>query len=219
MQQQAKIFLADERGVTNSEWFRSYNTFNFGNYTNEHKVPVQNLYVCNDDTLAGEKSITLAVDELTTIIILPIAGAIEYKDSTGVTILINSGQLYSIILAKGNSYSITNPYSNQLVNFLQLWYKATDNNNVGLINFNIDAFKNTLVTTTLTSPAFFIGKFDGRKEIIFDTTATVFAFIVQGAFEVEGILLHARDGLALWHYSAIEVEALSNDAIIILLKI
>jgi len=42
---------------------------------------------------------------------------------------------------------------------------------------------------------------------------------LEGAFEVEGRLLHARDGLALWETEKVELEALSNDAIILVMEI
>jgi len=44
-------------------------------------------------------------------------------------------------------------------------------------------------------------------------------FVLEGAFEAEGRLLHSRDGLALWDTNEIEIEALSNDAIILLIEI
>ena len=43
--------------------------------------------------------------------------------------------------------------------------------------------------------------------------------VIEGAFEVHGRLLHARDGLALWDTSIAEIEALSNDAIILLVEL
>lgn len=49
---------------------------------------------------------------------------------------------------------------------------------------------------------------------------SLFVFIIQGVFEVQGRLLHARDGLGLWNEAnEIELEALSNDAIILLIEL
>ncbi len=45
-----------------------------------------------------------------------------------------------------------------------------------------------------------------------------FAFVLAGAFETEGRLLHERDGLAIWDTDKIEMEALSNDAMILLIE-
>ncbi len=33
----AKIFLAEDRGLNETPWFRSFNTFNFGQYQLEQK--------------------------------------------------------------------------------------------------------------------------------------------------------------------------------------
>ena len=46
-----------------------------------------------------------------------------------------------------------------------------------------------------------------------------FAFVIEGAFELEGRLLHARDGLALWNLEKIEWEALSGGAILLVLQV
>ncbi len=38
-QTEAKIFLTDQRGLTEFPWFRSFHTFNFGKYFDENKTP------------------------------------------------------------------------------------------------------------------------------------------------------------------------------------
>lgn len=43
--------------------------------------------------------------------------------------------------------------------------------------------------------------------------------MIEGVFEVQGTLLHARDGLAIWEAEEVEMEALSNDAIIFLIEL
>ena len=67
-----------------------------------------------------------------------------------------------------------------------------------------------------------IGKFSGRGETIYklpNRNSGLFAFVIEGAFEVEGRLLHARDGLTLWETEEAEMEALSNDAIVLLIEL
>jgi quercetin 2,3-dioxygenase len=219
--QHAKIFLAEERSVTETEWFRSYNTFNFGNNYNEHKTPVEKLYVCSDDTLAGSRSFTLTVNEPTQIMLLPVVGAVEFKKNDNETLLINSGQLLHTFVTNGDVFEITNPYPAELVNFLQFWIKGEEAAATQIFSFNIDDNKNKLQHVT-AKPLLHIVKLNGRKEIIYNPSQKgncVFAVAVQGAFETEGILLHPRDGVAFWNYTQIETEALSNDAIIILMEV
>lgn len=48
---------------------------------------------------------------------------------------------------------------------------------------------------------------------------SLFVFVVQGAFEVQYRLLEGGDGLALWALSQTEIEALSDEAILLLLEL
>lgn len=219
MNRQAKLFLAEERGVTETEWFRSYSTFNFGNYYNEHKTAAEKLYVCNDDTLAGGKSLSLSVDEDTLVFIIPVVGAVSYKRNGRAAKLINSGEVFNALLCKGDVFEISNPYEHELVNFLQLWIKSGGSVTAQEqpVAFNIHAAKNKMVAIPLALPVS-IAQMDGRNELIYTPAGKdncVFSFVIQGAFEVEGILLHPKDAAAFWNYEQVEMEALSNNAIIL----
>jgi len=46
----------------------------------------------------------------------------------------------------------------------------------------------------------------------------VYVFVIEGAFEVQNRLLHARDGLSLSSATEVEFEALSNDAMLLILE-
>lgn len=68
----------------------------------------------------------------------------------------------------------------------------------------------------------FIGLFDGRKEGTFtlkNPRNGVFAFVLSGAFEIEDRLLEAKDGLALKVTHKIEWEALSENAILLVIEV
>jgi quercetin 2,3-dioxygenase len=225
MEQQAKIFLSDERGIMQLDWFRSFTTFNFGNYQQEHKTPVNRLYVLNDDTLAGGKSMHLQVEENSILILLPVVGAVEYTDSNGNTGITGAGCLQMTMLPAGTNYTVTNPYTNDLVNFLQVWIKAANvftETPFQKFSFDLDEHKNYFISSKLEAGiVFHIAKLNGRQKatVQFSNHITAaFAFVIEGAFELEERLLHARDGLALWNSNQAEMEALSNDAIIFMLE-
>lgn len=221
----AKIFLSDERGLNQLDWFRSFATFNFGNYQNEFKTPVNRLYLLNDDTLAAGKSIKLEVGENSMLILLPVAGAVEYRDTMGNAGITDAGCLQMVLLPAGSSYTVTNPYANDLVNFLQVCIKAANVFTESLFqkfSFDLDEHKNYFISSPLeTGVVFHIAKLKGRQKATVqfsNNTTTAFAFVIEGAFELEERLLHARDGLALWNSKQAEMEALSNDAIILILE-
>lgn len=222
MTRQAKIFLAEERGVTENEWSRSYHSFSFGGYYSVHKAPVENLYVCNDDTLADGHCFFETASEYSALIILPVAGSVNFKKNNKESVLINPGEVFSCSLNPGDQFSITNPYEHELVNFIR--YQLSVNKDAEqyeqCFTFSLHTGKNELLQIPLRH-RFAIAKLDGRKELVYNSgnkPGCIFAFVIQGAFEMEGILLHPRDGAAFWNYPHTEMEALSNEAIIVLLE-
>ncbi|HKO78942.1 MAG TPA: pirin family protein, partial [Chitinophagaceae bacterium] len=123
-QAKGKMFLADERGLNETEWFQSWNTFNFGKYFNENKNPFGDLYVVNDNILEAGRSLRMVIEEHSYVILVPVAGAIAYKCNLGSQTLIAAGQAQVLDLAKDAVIEITNPFKEGLVNFLQLWIRA-----------------------------------------------------------------------------------------------
>jgi quercetin 2,3-dioxygenase len=227
----AKMFLADERGLNETEWLRSLNTFNFGKYFNEYKHPFGDIYVVNDDTLDAGRSLRMLIEEYSYVILLPVIGAIAYKDGSGNDDLIAAGQVKILTVAKGETIEISNPFDEGLINFLQVWIKAdTERATKGsyISTYNVNKCLNGLLKISpaslgASSLPFIvsIGKFDGRGETTYhvkNKKAGLFIFAIEGAFEVEGRLLHARDSLALWETERVEMEALSNDAIILVVE-
>lgn len=230
-QTNAKIFLADERGLNQTDWFRSCNTFNFGQYFNQHKTPFGGIYVFNDDIIDGGHSLQMQIEEDSFVILLPVYGAIEYNIMQGQSGLLAAGQLQLLMAEKGTSLTINNPFSDTTVNFIQIWIKADHFPtavNTSAVTYDVNKFMNCLVQVTPTVVeevaipfSVSIGKFSGRGETVHPvrkSNAGFFVFVLQGAFEVEGRLLHARDGLALWGTEEAEMEAFSNDALLLAIE-
>ena len=225
-QSKGKMFLTDERGLNQMDWYRSYNTFNFGSYQHAHKAPFSNLYVLNDDTLAAGKSVSMTIEEDSDIILIPIVGAIKYKDSLGNKAVIEPGEVHVLDIPAGAGIELINPYENELINFLQLWIKTPGKNiytHPKVSKFSLTYSKNQLVEIFNQAGATgYMGQFDGRAETIYqlgDIKNNVFAFVIDGAFEMQYRLLHARDGLVLWDIDEVEMEALSNEAIMMIIEI
>jgi len=228
----AKIFLADERGMNETNWSRSQATFNFGKYFNENKTSFGDLYVVNDEVLDAGHSLTVSIGEHSYVILLPVMGAIAVKDSSGNETLVAAGQIQGLFVEYGDSIGISNPFDEGLVNFLQFRIRVDRTGPApksDLYTYNVNECKNSLLTISPVSLgesgltfSISIGKFDGRGEANYrlkNNGAGLFVFAIEGAFEVQGTLLHERDGLALWDAEEAEMEALSNDAIIFLLEL
>ncbi|GAB4036441.1 pirin family protein [Spirosoma gilvum] len=237
-QTQAQIYLSDQRGCSQLDFFRSYHSFNFGTYAEESRQPFGALQVLNDDVLKAGHSVCMQVAQHTEVVILPLVGGLEYRSDVGRGFL-EAGQVLILSLVPGMEYEISNPYKVETINYLALWLtNSSDGFCSGSQQFSFDfRTKNALLplfdvtADTYKRSAFrgFIGRYGGRQEGIYPVQSStngeqatgVYVFVLSGAFEVQNRLLHERDGLALLdiQHGEVDFEALSNDAMLLLLEV
>jgi len=221
-----KIFLADERGLTETSALRRYSTFNFEKYSSEHKEAYGNLFLCNDESIVGGKVTFFLCKEDSLQIFMPITGGIDIV-ANGKEFALETGQVQVLNMGKGEVLEISNPYQNDVINYMQFGIK-TDmflmRASEMLFGFDFEKNQNQLLEIISNPKLPFklsAGIFAGREEAVYKMQSPnhqFYAFIIDGAFEIEGHLTHARDGLALWDIEQVELEALSNNAIVVVLE-
>ena len=219
-QADATIYLAAQRGCSQTAQYRSYRTLNFGNYFNETKKPVGRVLALNEETFAGEATQPYHVSENTTVLILPLVGITIVKTKSGIQ-YVEAGQAYTFFVELGDGYEISNPYRAELICFLHIWIRSDLPISVTQ-NLDLQKQQNQLLSLTperTTRPGV-VGQFEARQEGTYTTTNpdAVLVFVVEGVFEVENRLLQQGDALALRHVGSLEFEALSRDAIILILE-
>lgn len=207
-----KIFLASKRSHIETEIFRSFNSF-----TNNSIFG--SMHYLKDETLAGGKTTKIDVEKDMCIVLLPVIGTIYSRRK-----LLSAGEAGVFYLVAGDSLEINNPFTDDMVNYILICFtNELHHNHSRDYSFNIDQHKNSLKEICREKNFnICIGKFDGRNEVLYNLYSEnngVFAFVVQGAFEVQYRLMETKDGLALWNTSQIDLEALSNEAIILLIEL
>lgn len=81
--------------------------------------------------------------------------------------------------------------------------------------------KNQLIAAEGFAKMISAGVYDSRTKdelIPKQESSHVFVFVLNGSFEVEGRLMEYRDGLLLWSIAAIEIEALSEMAVLLTIE-
>lgn len=224
-----KIFLAEQRGLLETSEVRRYSTFSFGPYVHAHKQPLDSLYGVNEEMLAGGTATSLAVPTDSYVLLLPITGAVTAQTAAAAaptTVDVEQVQLSRV--PAHTTLHLTNPYTAEVVRYVQLFLTAAQPVTTAaeqVFSFSFAAIENQLAT--LLPPAagrpfgVHLGRFSGRREVVYtlrNEASRFFALVLAGAFEVEGRLLHAGDGLALWDVAAVELEALSNGAIVLVVE-
>ena len=226
----AQIYLESLRGRFQANGFQSFRTFNFEEYRAVDREAFGTLEVLNDEMLMPECSHELKVERFCQVILLPIVGAIEVGEKGREPTFVNSGEALFLPAAEDKHYTITNPYPDEAINYLQArindgQFLSTPMSLSG-ITTRFDLRETNVLHPVRgyngSSAHLFIGQYDGRAEGVFTSgnpRHNAFIFVIEGAFEVQNRLLERRDGLALGNAEEIEFEALSNGAIILVIDV
>lgn len=221
-----KIFLDDQRGFTQNDIQQRYCTFNFGDFRREGKEPFCNLYTLNDEVLsAGSVSKQTALHN-NYLLLVPITGSIIYTDNIR-WLELEPGEALMVPMIEGTDFKISNSYPTNWVNYLRIEIKC-DGLFAGMaarFRFDLEERPGQLIPLINSAALPFklhIGRFAGREEAVYcpaNQSSKTFSFVIAGAFELQNRLLHERDGLALWDAGCVEAEALSNNAILLIIEL
>jgi hypothetical protein len=224
-----KIFVADQRGLVQTASFQRHATLNFGDFYHEHRQPLGHLLAVNEESLAGGATLALSATETVHVVLLPITGTVEVLLANE-TLASAVEQVRVLTLPAGATFRLRNPYPDHLISLLHLWVRADapvsapTARPAASFTFGglADRLAPLLPATAELPFTLSLGRFAGRREATYALAPgrLFFGCVLAGAFEVEGRLLHAQDGLALWDAAApIELEALSNDALLLVLDV
>lgn len=219
---QAKIFLADQRGLCERSSFKRWSTLSFEGFNDATKGAENQLYFLNDEQLVGGQKTCFTVERNSYIVILPVTGSVIYLDDSENETDVNVEEAIIVYVEKNTDITLINPFKNEVINYICLGINAEEPmpNNPRFYHFD---FSHQNYLHSISSPdlpfQLSIGCFEGRKEAIcaLANYTKLFAFVITGAFEIEGRLLHEKDGLAIWDTKTVELEALSNHAVVLTL--
>ncbi|NCD68419.1 pirin family protein [Mucilaginibacter agri] len=224
-----RIYLADQRGIKENAAIKQFSTFNYGTYQDDSRTPFGRLKLVNDSVLAAGRSVFIGGNTASYIILVPITGELIFKNAYDHPITLNVGNIYVSYLPEGGFFELTNPYDTDWINFLHLQIVSTEEvlgSVSALYSFDFAIHSDELIPVIHSDSGLpfliQIGQFSGRSEALYhlkDAKSKIFAFVIAGAFEMEGRLLHQRDSLALWDTTSTDIEALSNNAVILTVEI
>lgn len=223
----ATIFKSAQREAEETSTYKCFYTFNSSNHQNELKTSFGPLKFLNEELLSPQGSITYTAEENSQIILLPIAGALNYSNSNQDEILVKSEQIKILETGKTLSYTVNNPFEQEWIHYLHIGFNTGKTHSAAQSLLQDIEFKkmNELVcfnSAQQTDHLGYIGIYEGRSEGTYTIKKAgngIFVYVIKGAFEVQGRLLEQKDGLSLWDIEKIEFEALSSNAIILLLEV
>lgn len=229
-QNPAQIFKAHTRDRIENETHRLQATFNFNEFSAGTKNTFGALTALNDETLAPKKAIERKLPPETLVMVLPLVGAVQCTFTAKEPTIVVPGEAFSFSTKQGATINIENPYDESLVNFIFITFSniyppdvlLPDDFLIARTNLSEKNVFHKLLEVIHSGFSTQLALFSGRAENNYHITNksnAVFAFVISGAFEIQGRLLEERDGLGLWGIEEVEIEALSENAILLLIEI
>ena len=230
------LHKASSRGHADHGWLNSYHTFSFAGYHNPERVHFGMLRVLNDDTVQAGQGFGTHPHNDMEIVSIPLEGDLEHKDSMGNKTVIRHGDVQVMSAGTGVYHSEYNHNNDRQVKFLQIWV-FPDRKGVtpryDQITLDVNDRRNKF--QQVVSPNaddegvwvhqdawFHLGQFDKDFSLNYDVKKTgngVYAFVLNGEFEIDGQKLETRDGYGMWDLDKFSVKALTQDAEILLMEV
>ena len=116
-----KIRPANERGKTRTSWLDSNHTFSFNRYFDPRYTGFRDLVVINEDFVAPGKGFGTHSHSNMEILSYVVDGALEHRDSSGGSGVIQRNELQRMTAGTGVSHSESNRSPIEPVHFLQIW--------------------------------------------------------------------------------------------------
>lgn len=230
------LFSAESRGRSIHDWLESYHTFSFADYHNPERIHFGALRVLNDDRVAPGKGFGTHAHDNFEIVSIPLSGDLEHKDNMGNTAVIRSGDIQIMSAGTGIRHSEFNKSLDKEVRFLQIWIIPNKMNvtpRYDQITLNKEDRHNKL--QQILSPNsedegvwiyqdswFYMGQFDKDFQTGYSIRlpeSGVYAFVLEGAFTIEGNKLNRRDGLGIWDTDKISIKADAPDSELLLMEV
>lgn len=231
------LYKSETRGHEDHGWLNAKHTFSFANYYDPERIHFGALRVINDDTIDGGMGFGTHAHDNMEIITIPLKGSLKHQDSLGHGGVINTGDIQVMSAGKGIKHSEYNAQKDEKVNLFQIWI-FPDKKNVEP-RYQQKTYKNLVEKNTLhevVTPKsdrtdtlwihqdawFSIGTFNQNHSITYDLKIKengVFAMIIEGSFKINGIELNSRDGLGIYDTENILIDAMSENAQILLIEV
>ncbi len=227
------IHKANTRGHANHGWLDSYHSFSFAGYYNPERMRFGVLRVLNDDQVAPGRGFATHRHDNMEIISIPLEGDLEHKDSMGNVTVIREGDIQVMSAGTGVSHSEYNKNQDKEVKFLQIWIFPREKNvepRYDQISLRDLALKNTLYQVLSPSPEdqgvwihqdawFYMGEFDTGNQATYtlkNKSNGLYAFVLEGEFQIAGEILRKRDGMGIRDADEIEIIAQTNSSILLM---
>ncbi len=217
-----------ERCITDAGWFKTTSLFNADGYINPEREAFESLYLLNEEWLSAGRHLVYESAENAYVLILPLSGHIKYSGLRHHACTLQPGDVLLIPAPEWHSYTISNIGETDPAIYLQMGIRSSDD-----LNNLKPQLRHSPVSHTHSR---LLPVFDDRDPYPFllemgryasgllcrkdwkEPGQHVFVYVIRGAMEIDGQLLHTGEALGLRNTGQLQWEVLSADARFLLLS-
>lgn len=194
------------------------------------------LRVLNDDVVSGGQGFGKHPHENMEIISIPLSGDLKHEDSMGNKTVIREGEIQVMSAGTGIFHSEYNANKEQAVEFLQIWifprsqdipprYDQTELNDLHLANklHQVLSPNPSDQGVWIHQDAWFhIGTFNEGIETVYPIKKEgngIYAFVLEGSFDINGQRLEKRDALGIWETLELSIHSLDLNSRLLLIDV
>ena len=227
------IHPSNTRGMADHGWLKSRHTFSFAEYFDPERLGFGTLRVINDDSIAPGMGFGTHPHRDMEIITIPTAGALAHKDSEGNSSIIRKGEVQIMSAGTGIRHSEFNASDSEQSELLQIWVHPKVKNVKPRYEqkaFTHESRQNqfSLVVSPdgregsvmINQDAFFsLAAMEEGVELTYQAKLPGhgdYLFILNGEISLNGMKLHARDGVGIEDLSRLELKALTQAEVLVM---
>ncbi len=217
---------AEERGHANHGWLDTHHSFSFAHYFDASHMGFRSLRVINDDVVKPGTGFATHGHRDMEIISYVVSGVLAHEDSTGGKGVIRRGDIQVMSAGTGIRHSEYNASRQDNVRFLQIWILPPREGLPPSYNQRTISEANkrnrlALLAGPESSGAALPIHQDARTYASLLEAGRVVSHplqpgrgawvqVVDGAITVNGVVMHAGDGLAIEDAAVVEIQAVSD---------
>ncbi|WP_392558443.1 pirin family protein [Orbus mooreae] len=222
---------AQDRGISNQGWLKSQHTFSFAHYYDPKQVGFSDLLVINDDRVAANQGFGSHPHHNMEIFSYVLDGKLAHRDSMGNGSVIQPGDVQLMGAGTGVLHSEMNPQTDHEVHFLQIWIvpaRKGSKPNYQQVHFSHEDKRGKL--RLIISPNgednsllinqdihVYAGLFNDNEKATLKLADNRYAYVhlATGELSLNGIELHAGDGVRVRHEQVLNFTAGKNAEVLV----